>query len=158
MELRKTFRFEASHVLPKHSGKCSRLHGHSWVLHVSVKGAVDKETGFVQDFADISGVIKPIIDTLDHRHLGTWGHILTDVGQLEDEHHHDDWFAPGLPLGIYPSSENLLIWIASQLAPLDVLAPLGTMYRSRWSSVALEETCTSYALLTREEYESGLQR
>src|SRR5438034_5141876 len=52
MLLRKTFRFEASHILPKHPGKCSRLHGHSWVLHVSITGPINRDTGFVMDYAD----------------------------------------------------------------------------------------------------------
>lgn len=36
--LEKTFRFEASHQLPKHDGKCARLHGHSWVGRVVIEG------------------------------------------------------------------------------------------------------------------------
>jgi 6-pyruvoyltetrahydropterin/6-carboxytetrahydropterin synthase len=118
MELRKTFRFEASHVLPKHPGKCSRLHGHSWVLHVFVEGPVEEMTGFVMDFGDISSFVKPLIDNLlDHYHLN-------DTTK------------------IYPSSENLLIWIGREL------------YAYRWSKLALEETCTSYAELTRKEFDA----
>jgi len=89
MILRKTFRFEASHVLPKHPGKCSRLHGHSWVLHVSVSGPIDSETGFVMDYADISERVRPIIDCLDHYHLN-------DI----------------MP---YPSSEHVVLYIAQRL-------------------------------------------
>ena len=140
MLLRKTFRFEASHILPKHPGKCSRLHGHSWVLHVEVEGPVNKDTGFVMDYADMSSCVKPLIERLDHRHFGSWGHILTDVNQLEDPDHHNNWFVPGLPISFYPSSENLLYWIGKQL---DTLA---------WTKLALEETCTSYAELSREEF------
>jgi 6-pyruvoyltetrahydropterin/6-carboxytetrahydropterin synthase len=131
MLLRKTFRFEASHILPKHPGKCSRLHGHSWVLHVFVEGFVDKETGFVMDFAEISNGVKPLIDSLDHRHLGT---IEFDV--------RPSWQVEGMPWDFYPSSENLLYWIGDQLKGMV------------WSKLALEETCTSYAELTREEFDA----
>lgn len=140
MLLRKTFRFEASHILPRHPGKCSRLHGHSWVLHVEVEGPINPKTGFVMDYADISSQLKPLIERLDHRHLGSWGHILTDVHELEDPNHHNDWFVPGLSAGFYPSSENLLYWIGEQLPTF------------AWSKLALEETCTSYAELSREEF------
>lgn len=142
MELTKEFRFEASHVLPKHPGKCSRLHGHSWVLRVSVEGQVNKDTGFVMDYADISSKVKQLVDSLDHRHLGTWGHILTDVGELEDRHTHDDWMVEGLPFDFYPTSENLLLWIGAELN-LDL----------RWSKLELLETCTSSAVLTRAEFD-----
>jgi 6-pyruvoyltetrahydropterin/6-carboxytetrahydropterin synthase len=136
MELTKSFKFEASHVLPKHPGKCSRLHGHSWVLHVSVAGPINRETGFVQDFAEISEVVKPLIERLDHRHLGQWRNI---SGNPQT----DEWGVHGLPTNFYPSSENLLVWIALQLN--DQLP--------QWSTLALEETCTSRATLTRKEYD-----
>lgn len=143
MELRKTFRFEASHILPKHPGKCSRLHGHSWVLHVSVEGVVNKDTGFVKDYAEISEIVKPLIERLDHRHLGAWSIWKDNVC-----HHIDGtliWNAPGLdgPASDNPTSENLLWWIGQQLKNAGL----------QWSKLALEETCTSYALLTREEFE-----
>jgi len=174
MELRKTFRFEASHVLPKHVGKCSRLHGHSWVLHVSVEGKINPKTGFVQDFAEISNVVKPLVERLDHHHLGTWDFMLT---QPPLERH----MVTGLPVDFYPTSENLVWWIAGQLNPgIDILGLyiLGKGLEIRpdlrpgmiieeafpgqkqvkriswWSKISIEETCTSMATLTREEYDA----
>lgn len=72
--LGKEFRFEASHVLPNHKGKCSRLHGHSWRGTVYVQGNYLQEkgssSGMVVDYADISSHLKPLIETyLDHYHL-----------------------------------------------------------------------------------------
>jgi 6-pyruvoyltetrahydropterin/6-carboxytetrahydropterin synthase len=141
MLLRKTFRFEASHILPKHPGKCSRLHGHSWVLHVFVEGEVDEKTGFVQDFADISKIVKPLIERLDHHHLGT---IEFDV--------RDSWKVEGMPYDLYPSSENLLLWIGNEL--LRYWDHGNGLERLDWSKLAIEETCTSYAELTREEFDA----
>lgn len=131
MEISKTFRFEASHILPKHPGKCSRLHGHSWVLTVFVEGPLNPETGFVMDYADISGHIKPLIERLDHRHLGTW-----PFAPIQN----DPWMVAGMSVVFYPTSENLLWWIARQM-----LIP--------WSKITLHETCTSSATLTREEFD-----
>lgn len=141
MKLTKTFRFEASHILPKHPGKCSRLHGHSWVLHVSVEGPVNPETGFVVDYADISAVVKPLIERLDHRHLGQWNFLGEfDLGGNPEE----EFAVPGLPREFYPSSENLLWWIGAQLLP-----------HLQWSELSLEETCTSLAVLTRKEFDAA---
>lgn len=131
MILRKTFRFEASHRLPKHPGKCRRLHGHSWVLHVYVHGSVNPATGFVMDYGDISAAVKPLIEDLDHKHLGSWDGIEWNK----------DWDCPWSPFQ-NPTSENLLFAIGGQL--LEV--------KFDWDKLALEETCTSYAELTIEEF------
>jgi 6-pyruvoyl-tetrahydropterin synthase len=105
------------------------LGGHSWVLHVFVKGDVCPETGFVQDYADISALVKPIIEQLDHHHLGT------DIGGPPA------WYGP---FSIYPSSENILLWLGARLL----------VHGLDWSRLALEETCTSYAELSREEFDA----
>lgn len=73
-ELMKEFRFEASHLLPHHDGKCARLHGHSWVGRVYVRGSEliqeGPKTGMVRDYADISAPVKAMVEQhLDHRHL-----------------------------------------------------------------------------------------
>jgi len=145
MLLRKTFRFEASHILPKHPGKCSRLHGHSWVLHVEVEGPIDEITGFVMDYADISKMVKPLIERLDHRHLGT---IEFDFK--------DSWLVPDMDPEFYPSSENLLSWIGNEL--LRYWDYGNGLERLDWSTLALEETCTSYAELTREEFNASINK
>ena len=142
MEISKEFRFEASHILPRHPGKCSRLHGHSWKLTVSVKGLINETTGFVLDYGYLSAIVKPLIEDLDHRHLGTWYHPKFDNSFTEEA-----YFVPGLPFDFYPSSENLLIWIADQLEG-----------KLAWSQLELEETCTSKAILTYKDYEAEKYR
>jgi len=50
----KEFCFEAAHILPKHNGKCSRLHGHSWLARVYVKGtklSQGSQEGMLIDFS-----------------------------------------------------------------------------------------------------------
>lgn len=45
-------------------------HGHNFELIVTVKGTVDRETGFVIDFKKLSEVIKEkVIDKVDHKNL-----------------------------------------------------------------------------------------
>jgi 6-pyruvoyltetrahydropterin/6-carboxytetrahydropterin synthase len=137
MEISKEFRFEASHMLPRHPGKCRRLHGHSWVLKVTLSGPVNKETGFVMDYSELSENMVPLIESLDHHHLGTW-----DSDWLP---YNGDWDAH-TPEGFYPSSENLLLYIAERMSA-------SYEPEAKWSRLELNETCTSSCVLTREEYE-----
>ena len=68
-EITKTFRFEAAHSLPHlpANHQCHRLHGHSYEVLIGVSGPLDGQ--WVQDYADISAVVKPVIASLDHRNL-----------------------------------------------------------------------------------------
>ncbi|HEX7167290.1 MAG TPA: 6-carboxytetrahydropterin synthase QueD [Acidimicrobiales bacterium] len=65
----RSFTFEAAHQLPWHTGKCRRLHGHSYRVEVTVEGPLD-ENGIVVDFADIKDVVeRDVITRYDHRYL-----------------------------------------------------------------------------------------
>lgn len=73
-ELRKSFAFEASHVLTCHDGKCARLHGHSYVMTLVLRGSHLQSSGaqrnMLADFCDISAAAKTVIAShLDHHHL-----------------------------------------------------------------------------------------
>lgn len=89
----KTFRFEAAHKLPHvpEGHKCGRLHGHSFVVDVTVFGSVDQTLGWVIDFADIKAAWKPLEDLLDHAYLN-------DIVGLEN-----------------PTSELIAAWIFDRL-------------------------------------------
>src|SRR5205823_12449537 len=71
MELRKTFQFEAAHLLPHlpKTHKCRRLHGHSFKVEIVVSGPCDPKLGWLIDYADISEAFKPIWRKLDHFYL-----------------------------------------------------------------------------------------
>jgi queuosine biosynthesis protein QueD len=159
MEIQKQFKFEASHVLPKHKGKCSRLHGHSWVLYVAVQGDINPETGFVMDYAELKDAVQPIVDSMDHRHLGTWDKLKWELRNLEDKDDSRNWWVKNMPIDFYPSSENLLVWIAGQIGSkldcriMDDIVKNKSRFKYHWSRIELNETCTSKAILTREEYE-----
>lgn len=65
----RSFTFEAAHQLPWHTGKCQRLHGHSYRLEVTVEGPLDHQ-GIVVDFADIKQVVeRDIVARYDHTYL-----------------------------------------------------------------------------------------
>lgn len=158
VHLKKTFTFEASHQLPNHDGKCARLHGHSWVLDVWCIAPVNEEAGHPKegigiDYYDIKEIVNPIIEKLDHHHLGCGkGHtLLSDPLLHEDGESSVNHFAAtrytlindveGMPDRFVPTSENLLIWIAEQLPT-----------HFNWSCLALHETCTSEARLYAVDY------
>jgi 6-pyruvoyltetrahydropterin/6-carboxytetrahydropterin synthase len=95
VELRKTFQFEAAHLLPNlpQAHKCRRLHGHSFRVEIVVAGECDPKLGWLMDYADISEIFKPLWEQLDHRYLN-------EIIGLEN-----------------PTSENIAVWIWERLKP-----------------------------------------
>jgi len=53
-------------------GKCANenWHGHNYELHVTIKGEVSVDTGFVVNAKDLSSLIKEfVLEKLDHKNL-----------------------------------------------------------------------------------------
>ena len=71
MEVYKDITFEAARLLPNLPAghKCSRLHGHSFLVRITLDGPIDKKSGWVEDFANIERAFQPIYDELDHSYL-----------------------------------------------------------------------------------------
>jgi len=93
IELRKSFQFEAAHLLPllPKTHKCRRLHGHSFKVEIVVAGECDPKLGWLMDYADITAAFKPAWEKLDHRYLNE---------------------IPGLK---NPTSEEIAVWIWNKL-------------------------------------------
>jgi len=113
--IERDLRFEAAHVLTDHEGKCSRLHGHSWLARVRFQHdslcELGSSRGMLLDFADVAKVLQVLHDEfLDHRHLND-------------------------SLGIYPTCENIAKWIFDRVRETSVGGFL--------LGVVVEETCTS---------------
>lgn len=69
--LTREFTFDAAQslsVFPE-GHKCRNLHGHTFIVQVSVKGGADPLTGLFYDHAVISEKTKPLIEQLDHSYL-----------------------------------------------------------------------------------------
>ncbi len=64
---RSNIRFSACHMLLRHD-KCSRLHGHSYAIHLKIEGDLD-ENHMLADFGNIKKVLRKLADELDHRTL-----------------------------------------------------------------------------------------
>lgn len=115
VRLERRFRFSASHLYRRPDwseeenrarfGKCANLpgHGHNYRLYVTVEGEVDPRTGFIIDLGHLDGVVTlRVVDRLDHQHLNS---ALPEFGEG----------------GKIPSSENLVLWIRTQLQDLPVV-------------------------------------
>lgn len=112
--LSKSFKFEASHQLPNHDGKCRRLHGHSWRGRLICEGVELQSEGakasMLIDYGDISAAVEPLVfKYLDHYHLN-------ESTKLEN-----------------PTSEELSRWVFDKIKP--ILPSL--------AAVIIEETCTT---------------
>jgi 6-pyruvoyltetrahydropterin/6-carboxytetrahydropterin synthase len=124
--LSKEFRFEASHQLKDHDGKCANLHGHSWLGHLIVKGSNLMKEGpkrnMVLDYSVLTAIAIEIENQLDHKHL-------------------NDVFKEDMP-----TSEFIAKWVFDR-------ARQDLMNRTEFAfleAVTIEETCT-----TRCEYHAA---
>ncbi len=113
----KRFEISAGHQLVNHKGRCSRRHGHNFIIEVTVRGSVrpvdgDSDEGMVVDFGDIKDVFKRRIESvMDHYDLNE-----------------------ALPVKV-TSSENMVVWIYDEMKK-----ELPGMY-----SVRIYETSNSWA-------------
>lgn len=80
-------------------GKCNNPngHGHNYTLEVTVKGSVDRRSGFVVDLKELKDIMnREVVEVLDHRFLNK------EIAEFRDA---------------IPTTENLAINIWNRLAP-----------------------------------------
>ncbi len=138
IRITKEFRFEAAHALKGYDGPCRHVHGHSYLLSVTLTGTpiVEKDhpkLGMVMDFGDLKRLIKKhVVDRLDHALLL---HDTVDTDEFSDD---SGIFGNILLLPYQPTSENLLLDFAEKI--MAILPPDVSLF-----SMRLRETTTSYA-------------
>ncbi len=95
-ELKQQFQIESARFLPHlpSDHPCSRMHGHSFRLILTLKGPLHPKLGWVRDYHEIEKTIKPLLTQLDHQ-------TLNQVPGLEN-----------------PTSENLAFWLYEKVRPL----------------------------------------
>lgn len=139
MLVTKEFSFEMAHALEGHDGACSRIHGHSYRLWVTVCGepsgdVASPKQGMVVDFGDLKRIVsREIIDRFDHafvvrRTVANSALVAALLAHYEGVRV-VDW---------QPTSENLVGHFVELLRPH---LPAGVALRS----VRLSETASSYA-------------
>ena len=89
----KQYSFDAAHRLWRDDwaddknervfGKCSRPHGHTYNLEVTVGGEINPETGMVLNYFDLDKIMKPMVDAiLDHYDLNEIFPFLTTAENM----------------------------------------------------------------------------
>jgi 6-pyruvoyltetrahydropterin/6-carboxytetrahydropterin synthase len=134
----KKFTFDMAHALYGYDGPCKNIHGHTYVLYVSLKGkALENENhpknGMVIDFTDFKKIInEQIISVFDHSLVLNSNSPHAKLKELTDNFEKINY------VPYQPSCENLLI---------DFLERIKKHFHTSISikSIKLEETPTSFA-------------
>lgn len=135
IRITKEFRFEGAHALLNYDGKCRHIHGHSYILYVTVKGSpandpASHKDGMLLDFTDLKAVVNThIIDVFDHALL------LRHNAPLAAEIARD--YQNVLLVDFQPTCENLISYFARTIQKH--LPGQVTLY-----SLKLYETATSF--------------
>lgn len=114
--------FCAAHRLRDYKGKCERLHGHNYRVHVTARASSPGQGGMVMDFGDLKAAANSVIEQLDHT-------FLNDVKPFDE---------------IEPSAENIAAYLFREIA--QALSNRGEMLYS----VSIYESDTSRAAFVRD--------
>ncbi|MDR3221892.1 MAG: 6-carboxytetrahydropterin synthase QueD [Candidatus Accumulibacter sp.] len=72
--------FDAGHRIPDHKSQCRHLHGHRYMLEVTLAGEIvrkagDPANGMVLDFSEVKALAKRLVDQWDHAFLVYQGDV-----------------------------------------------------------------------------------
>ena len=138
IRLTKEFHFEMAHALWNYDGLCKNIHGHSYILFVTVLGEPisdqsNPKFGMVMDFGDLKKIVnETIVSKLDHTL------VLSKDANAESLAKFSQMFERFELLDYQPTCENMVEDFANQIKPL---LPKSVSLHS----LKLHETATSYA-------------
>lgn len=75
MRITRRLEFDAGHRIPDHASQCRHLHGHRYVIEITLTGEIiqadgNPANGMVMDFGDIKRIAKThLVDQWDHAFL-----------------------------------------------------------------------------------------
>ena len=75
MQITTRLEFDSGHRIPNHKSQCKNLHGHRYVLEITLSGDIIKqenasENGMVMDFSDVKAIAKEsVVNVWDHAFL-----------------------------------------------------------------------------------------
>lgn len=136
IRLTKQFTFEMAHALKGYDGKCRHVHGHSYILYVTVIGAPcadinNPKYGMVMDFGELKKIVNEnIVDKLDHALVLRTDAVLTQ--ELEQQ------YGNVVLTDYQPTCENMIVDFAGRIKNK---LPQGV----KLHSLRLHETATSFA-------------
>ncbi|SEI78499.1 6-carboxytetrahydropterin synthase QueD [Nitrosomonas eutropha] len=109
MLITRKFEFDAGHRISTHRSQCRNLHGHRYVLEVTILGGIitdagAPEQGMVMDFSDVKRIIREtLVDQWDHAFLVYAGDTrVLEFLQSIDGH-------KTVVLEVQPTAENLAL-------------------------------------------------
>jgi 6-pyruvoyltetrahydropterin/6-carboxytetrahydropterin synthase len=138
----KRFHFEMAHALRCHDGLCANIHGHSYVLDVTLIGKPRQEAGhpkdgMVIDFSELKKLVnKSVVEHYDHA-------LVLHESDRDQANSGHELFGRTRFTPWQPSCENVLLDIVERLR--NALPEQEWLY-----AVRLQETATSWA-----EWERG---
>lgn len=137
IRLTKEFHFELAHALEGYDGACRNIHGHSYILFVTVIGSPissvsNPKLGMIMDFGDLKGIVNStIISRFDHALLLNQSSSMLKTLRSES-------FGKVESLPFQPTCENLLPYFAEIISER---LPEGV----KLHHLKLNETATSFA-------------
>jgi 6-pyruvoyltetrahydropterin/6-carboxytetrahydropterin synthase len=111
--------FSAAHSLKEIGGACEKLHGHNFIVEVSVCSPILNDAGTVIDFKIVEKWVDEILSTLDHKYLN-------ELGYFHDQN---------------PSAENIARYIHDRASEKAKIHHLGVACVTVWEA---ENTRASY--------------
>ena len=75
MQITRRLEFDAGHRIPDHKSQCRHLHGHRYVIEITLSGQIidkdgDSSNGMVMDFSEVKTLAKEhLVDQWDHAFL-----------------------------------------------------------------------------------------
>lgn len=136
IRLTKEFSFEMAHFLPGYDGLCQNVHGHSYLLKVTVAGqpSADESSpkfGMVMDFSDLKKIVgEEVVGRLDHALMIRRGALTPEVAAALTKRL--------VEVDYQPTCENMLADFAARISRR---MPQGVTL----AALTLNETATSYA-------------
>ncbi len=138
LRITKQFRFEAAHALWNYDGLCRNIHGHSYILYVTISGHPNADPnhpkyGMIMDFSVLKKIVQEqIIDRFDHA-LMVNAHT-PHLAMAKDI----KMFGKVVALPYQPTCENMVLDFSTCLKP-------ALPENINLHSLRLHETATAYA-------------
>ena len=136
IRITKEFKFEMAHALLDHDGPCKNIHGHSYLLSITLKGNPIEDTsnpkeGMVVDFSDLKKLVnEEIVNPFDHALMLNKRTSKEIYTSLKDQ--------KLILVEFQPTCENIIVYISKKLKEkLDTSLML--------HHIMLRETATSFA-------------
>lgn len=137
IRLTRQFSFESAHALWNYDGPCRNIHGHSYILFVTVKGKAlagenEPKQGMLLDFTDLKKIVnETVIDIFDHALVvnGNTPHKELSIAAGISE--------KLIPVPYQPTCENMVVDFAQRIAS-------ALPNHVQLFSLRLHETASSY--------------